>query len=419
MRERRALRAGVSAFVLAVLSLAVLPAPARAQTFGGIALDQLEPAPAGDTFAAVPSPFAVGHLVPRGVVLFDYAGQPLRLVTPSTSRAVVAGQGILHLGASLALWDRLLLSFSLPIALVQTGEAPSAGRFTFAPPTAQQVGDLRLGARIRFAGDDGAPFQLGGSVDVHVPTAPAGSFTGESIVRLSPRLLLGGETSRFVWSAAAGLDFHGAPNPSTFAWGAAAAARIAGDRAQIGVELFGATPLLESFFDLDPQTRISRGALSNVELQGSAKVRLVSSLFFSVGAGPGLTSAVGTPAFRVLGALSWAPAAEIAAATDETTTIDADADGILDADDACPFAYGATSPDRKRNGCPVIDADEDGIADLDDACPDRAGVKSADAKQNGCPADSDGDGVPDGLDGCPNEKGTAATNGCPAASSPK
>lgn len=413
MRERRARRAGVAAFVLAVLS--TFPASARAQTFGGIALDQLQPAPAGDTFAAVPSPFAVGHLVPRGVVLFDYASQPLRLVTPQASRAVVGGQAFLHLGASLALWDRLLLSFSLPVALVQSGEAPSAGRFTFVPPASQQVGDLRVGVRIRFVGDDGAPFQLGGSVDVHAPTAPSASFAGERIVRLSPRVLLGGQASRLVWSAAAGFDFHGDPNPSTFAWGVAAGARIGGDRAQIGVEIFGATPLHETFFDLDPQVRIARGLVSNVELQGSAKVRLVRSLFFSVGAGPGLTDAVGTPAFRVLGALAWAPAAEIAAVTDDASLLDIDADGVLDRDDACPYAHGATSVDRKRNGCPMIDADEDGIADRDDACPERAGVKSADAKQNGCPADTDGDGVPDGLDGCPKEKGAAATNGCPSA----
>jgi hypothetical protein len=416
MRERRALPAGVAAFAFTVVSLALAlePASARAQTFGGIALDQLDPSPAGDTFASVPSPFTVGHLVPRGVALFDYAAQPLRLVTSSDARPVVSGQGFLHVGASLALWDQLLLSFSLPIALVQSGDGPTAGRFTFVPPASQQVGDLRVGARIRLGGDDGAPFQIGGSVDVHVPTAPAGSFAGERSARLSPRLLLGGQTSRFVWSAAAGIDFHGAPNPSTFAWGAAAGVRLGGDRAQIGAEISGATPLIESFFELDPQTRIARGRVSNVELLGSAKVRLVRSLFLGFGGGPGLTSAVGTPAFRVLGALSWAPGAEIAATPGDAPTLDTDADGVLDTVDACPFAHGAASPDRKRNGCPVIDADEDGIADADDACPDRAGVKSADAKQNGCPADSDGDGVPDGLDGCPHDKGTAATNGCPA-----
>ncbi len=409
MRERRAAVAAIL-----VVFAAILPASARAQTFGGIALDKLDPAPPGDTFTAVPSPFAAGHLVPRGLALFDYAARPLTLVTASSSRPVVSGQGFLHLGASLALWDRLLLSVSLPIALVQSGDAPTAGRFTFTAPSSAQVGDLRLGARIRVAGDDGGPIQLGGSVDVHAPTAPAGSFAGERAARLAPRLLVGGTVDRFVWTAAAGFDFHGDPNPSTFAWGAAAGARLGGDRAQLGVEITGATPLSASFFDLDPQTRVARGLVSSVELAIGGKVRVVSHLFFTVGAGPGLTDAVGTPTFRALGGLAWSPPGPSVVAANEAAPDDTDADGIADRDDACPYAHGVKSADRRRNGCPVLDADDDGIDDRDDACPARAGVKSADTKQNGCPADTDGDGVPDGLDGCPTVKGSAATNGCPA-----
>jgi hypothetical protein len=416
MRERRVRGAGIAAivFAFAFAFASMVPASSRAQTFGGIALDKLDPAPAGDTFATVPSPFAAGHLVPRGIALFDYAARPLTLVTASSSRPVVAGQGFLHLGASLALWDRLLLSISLPVALVQSGDAPSAGRFTFASPSEAQLGDLRIGARIRLLGDDGAPLQLGVSADVHAPTAPAGSFAGERSARLSPRLLAGGEIARFVWSAAAGFDFHGEPNPSNFTWGAAAGLRIGGDRAQLGVEIAGATPLQTSFFDLDPQTRIARGLISNAELEGVVKVRLVRSLFVTAGAGPGLTSAVGTPAFRALGAIAWAPPPEVAAAPSAASPADTDADGVDDRDDACPYAYGVASADHRRNGCPVVDGDEDGVADEDDACPDRAGAKSADPKRNGCPVDSDGDGVPDGLDGCPQQKGPAATNGCPA-----
>jgi len=415
MRDRRALRAGVAAFVLA--SVLVVSAGAGAQTFGGIALDQLNPAPPGDTFTSVPSPFAAGHLVPRGLVLFDYAAHPLTLVTASSSRPVVSNQGFLHVGASFALWDRLLLSLSLPVALVQGGEAPSAGGFTFASPSSAQVGDLRLGARIRLVGDDGAPFQLGGSVDVHAPTAPAGSFAGEPVVRLSPRVIAGGAVARFVWSAALGLDFHAAPNPTTFTWGAAAGVRLGGDRAQIGAEIFGATPTQASFFDLDPQTRIARGLTSNVELHLGVTLRVIRSLFVSAGAGPGLTDALGTPSFRAIGAIAWAPRPEAPTASSEAraSALDPDADGVADPEDACPFAFGVKSADPRRDGCPVADADADGFADADDACPDQAGVKSADTKRNGCPADSDGDGVPDGLDGCPAQKGAAATNGCPEA----
>jgi hypothetical protein len=99
--------------------------PAQAQTPGGIALNQLDPAPAGDAFFGVASPFVGGHLVPRGLVMFDYAVKPLTVSTGSTSGAVVASQAFLHVGASLALFDRLLLSVAFP-ASAQTGPGVSS-----------------------------------------------------------------------------------------------------------------------------------------------------------------------------------------------------------------------------------------------------------------------------------------------------
>ncbi len=73
MRERRASQAGVAALVLAAASF--VPALARAQTFGDRPRSA-QPRAAGDTFTLVPSPFAAGHLVPRGLALFDYAARP-------------------------------------------------------------------------------------------------------------------------------------------------------------------------------------------------------------------------------------------------------------------------------------------------------------------------------------------------------
>jgi outer membrane protein OmpA-like peptidoglycan-associated protein len=83
---------------------------------------------------------------------------------------------------------------------------------------------------------------------------------------------------------------------------------------------------------------------------------------------------------------------------------DGDGDGITDGDDACPTIAGTLA----FQGCP--DTDGDGIADPDDECPEEAG----DAANNGCPVeDADGDGVPDAEDLCPNAAGSVATGGCP------
>ena len=83
-------------------------------------------------------------------------------------------------------------------------------------------------------------------------------------------------------------------------------------------------------------------------------------------------------------------------------TVDSDYDGIPDDRDGCPNAFGTA----KANGCP--DRDNDGVPDQSDKCRDKAG----EPHWQGCP-DTDGDGLPDHEDQCPNQKGLAADNGCP------
>ena len=81
---------------------------------------------------------------------------------------------------------------------------------------------------------------------------------------------------------------------------------------------------------------------------------------------------------------------------------DADRDGVLDKNDACPTEPGSL----KMKGCP--DRDKDGVADKDDNCPGLFGL----AALKGCP-DADNDGIADKDDDCPSEYGTLALKGCP------
>ena len=91
---------------------------------------------------------------------------------------------------------------------------------------------------------------------------------------------------------------------------------------------------------------------------------------------------------------------------------DADGDGVVDANDACPGTAAGTRVDAR--GCPLPqDADRDGVVDSADRCPNTPAGTTVDA--NGCPKDSDGDGVADSSDRC---AGTPAgtpvdANGCP------
>jgi outer membrane protein OmpA-like peptidoglycan-associated protein len=83
---------------------------------------------------------------------------------------------------------------------------------------------------------------------------------------------------------------------------------------------------------------------------------------------------------------------------------DADGDGVLDPDDACPNEPGP----KENKGCPWPDADKDGVPDNVDKCPNDPGPKEAE----GCP-DTDKDGLPDNVDKCPKDWGPKDNNGCP------
>lgn len=87
-----------------------------------------------------------------------------------------------------------------------------------------------------------------------------------------------------------------------------------------------------------------------------------------------------------------------------TSAADLDGDGIDNANDACPDQFGTA----KARGCP--DADDDGVPDQSDKCKYLAG----ETRWEGCP-DTDGDGLPDHQDDCPSQKGSVTDRGCPAA----
>lgn len=85
---------------------------------------------------------------------------------------------------------------------------------------------------------------------------------------------------------------------------------------------------------------------------------------------------------------------------------DSDKDGVLDANDECPFLAGSAM----LSGCP--DQDADGVADSKDLCPGEKGS----IENKGCPAkieDGDADGVADAADKCPLVAGPVSNNGCP------
>jgi outer membrane protein OmpA-like peptidoglycan-associated protein len=392
---------------IAVIACALGPlafaAPAAAQSeTPPLALNRFNPAPAGDSMFSLPSPFVAGDPALHVALIGDYAHNPLILRRESDGAVVgntVEHQLFLHINATLALWHRLGIDVSVPVAVFQDGQS-AAG--VSAPSTAA-FGDVRLGARVRLLGGYHDPFQLGFGGYLWLPTGDEASYVSDGTVRGMPYLAAGGRIPRFLWSTSVGVDIRGArdfqgTDQGTMLQIGAGLGFLLGAREQL--QLGPEATVALTFADIQERT-------TNAELLGAARYR-IGAFQIGAAAGPGLSSGIGTPEVRALLLVAYSP----------EVRRDRDGDGIPDGEDACPDEPGIASDDPQKHGCPVRDRDGDGIPDGEDACPDEPGIASDDPGKHGCPVrDRDGDGIADDDDACPDEPGIAsedpAKHGCP------
>ncbi len=408
-RSRRRTTALLASALALGASLFTGASPARAQ---GFALERFIPAPAGDRFFGAESPFAAGHLTPHGMILVDYAHNPLMLRTENsgtTLGAIIAHQFYIHANISFSLWNRLNINLDVPAALVQKGDSPSGGGFVFTSPNKAQFSDLRAGLRVRIVGDYFDAFQLAIGGFVWFPTGASDSFVSDRTVRGLPEIIIGGRTDRVVWSFSAGAEIRKGQQIANIDQGIAV--QTAGG---LGILLSDARRV-----QIGPEFRVATVVKNatkrsiNAEVLLGLRVRPIGDLELALGAGPGLSAGLGTPDFRGVFSIAYTP-------EQKRPVADRDKDGILDADDACPDEPGVSSNDPKKHGCPLPkDRDGDGIFDPEDACPDVKGVVSAEPAKHGCPPpnDRDGDRIVDEVDACPDEPGLAnddpKKHGCP------
>ena len=338
----------------------------------------------------------------------DYANKPLVFydLNGNEQAVPIEHQLFLHVGGSVNIWSRLRLAADVPVAYTD-GQSTRVGSETITPATGTTLGDVRLGADLRLIGEYEGVAQLAFGVQVYLPTGDPESFTGDGSVRVMPRLLLAGDIGPFAYSARAALQYRDSepvgdvPVGTEVYFAATAGIWFAERMLLIGPEISGSTVVVE-------------GAAFEQE---TTPFEILFGLHyrprnwrFGLGAGPGLTRGLGSPAFRLLASFEWAPSA---------APPDRDHDGVIDPEDACPDIPGPRSKDPKQNGCPIQDRDRDGILDKDDACPDLYGAPDPDPKRNGCPpvGDRDGDRILDDVDACPDEPGEPnedpAKNGCP------
>jgi len=385
-------------FPVVVLLMTVARA-ASAQVAPRFALDRFEPAERGSDWFAGESLDLRGHLRPAVGVVGDYAYRPLAIYNRdgSVRAAMVRHALFAHAGGSLVLADRVRLSLSLPIQAFTEGQDGAIGSTTYpAPPAAQGVGDLRLGADLRVFGKYGGPVTGAFGLQVALPTGDRAQYSSDGDVRLRPRAMVAGAVGLFVYAAQVNLMYRAPSDAATqvavgseLGLSGAAGVRLLRGRLVVGPEIFGATT-----FDEPLRTR-------STPLEGIAGAHylLPGDVRIGAGVGAGLTRGWGSPVLRALLSVEWAPGpkAERRRPKPEETRppapppapswpwYDSDHDGLRDLDDACPTVAGPQSDDPMFTGCPERDRDKDGILNADDACPDERGPKDLDPSRHGCP----------------------------------
>ena len=400
--------------------------PARAQN-EGFQLNRYEPTAAGEWSFAVDHPWfneGAGRNYAAGLTL-NYAHKPfvlglLKGDTFSEQRDIITHQMITHLDVAASFLDRVLVTASLPVVWVTRSDSVDQG---------VAVGDPRIGVVGRGLGQPykdkismsfGIQFWL--PMRGMIPSVP--DTVSDQSARFLPRLMLGGVWQKLLWSATVGLLIR--PDARAIVTLPGMATSVAG---RAGTELqFG---LAASYFNQEKRfavgpeiliatTAAGRDAFSrfgtSLELLLAGHYRLLDMLQTGLALGFGFVRQPGTPDFRLLARVAYAPGGKRAP--------DSDGDGIVDAEDACPQERGVRTADRTTNGCPPLpDRDADGVPDKADVCPDTPQGTSPDLARPGCPlpppdADRDRDGVPDRSDVCPdNHQGQIpdpTRRGCPS-----
>jgi outer membrane protein OmpA-like peptidoglycan-associated protein len=281
--------------------LVVLATTRAARSQDSFALERFHPAPAGDRFLGVPSPYVAGDFALHAALVADYGYRPLVLTAPpATASARVSHHAVLHADLTLSLSQRLLLNLDLPALAIQAGETTPALH-------AVDLGDVRLGARVRVLGENGTPLQLGLGGYFWLPTA-TGTTNGDDSVRGMPYVALGGLWRKLLWSSLLGAEFR----PSQRYRGAV--------REGISLNFGGALGYL-----VDRQRRLQLGLEStlsfvvadpssrnlNAELLLEGRYRFLDRFETGLGVGPGLSQGVGTSTLRVVAFLAYVPVADL------------------------------------------------------------------------------------------------------------
>ncbi|PIE17443.1 MAG: hypothetical protein CSA66_05835, partial [Proteobacteria bacterium] len=376
------------ALILALGVGGLAPADAMAET-PNANIEQFTPGGGGHRVWSVETSQVAPAWQPYASLLFYGERDSLILRAGQHEERLVDNQQVASLGLGIGIADLLQLDLHMPfVVAMQSGDTTS-----MTPISDGGLMDMVVRLRGRIVDNRIGGLGLGATLGATLPVGDADHFRGDpgvgvilgligdfraggTVVSLNIVARIRTEETEYL-TATFG-------NELTYALGVDV--ELAQKIMYLGVELFGRTELDNPFNSVEN---------SSLEALFGPKWEFIQSFQLQAAAGIGLVQGRGTPDFRFLVGLQWAPGSE-----------DEDGDGILDADDRCPRQPEDLDQFADFDGCPDVDNDNDGILDVDDACPNRRETFDGIDDEDGCPeaetfADRDMDGIPDDRDQCP------------------
>ncbi len=425
----------------AVLFILSLSTPAVAQQIQKSFATQLfSPAFGIDGFFGVSGPWVNDHLAFDIDLYMNYQHKPLVLYTITKKGAVTGGfdiedataidvvesQMTANLMGSMGFhysWLHSQVGLDLPINLLLTGNEVDAKGQEDGELSATGIGDLRLEIKVQLL-RDWQGLSVAFAPIVTFPTGNDDGFGGGPNLSFTPKVTAGFRPRALPeFFVAAELGYLVVEDSLYFSsdmsdrllYGVAAGYQVS-KRFTLMAELFGRAGFSTKSgcsYDTNQGKTVCDGTSGTdldaypLELDLGTKVSLWHGLSAGVGIGFGLIKAVGSPQFRIIAGLQWAPDFK-----------DSDHDGIYDYKDKCPTQAEDKDGFQDADGCPELDNDEDLIPDARDKCPNEPEDKDTFQDDDGCPElDNDSDGIPDIKDSCPfkpeTKNGFKDEDGCP------
>lgn len=395
--------------VTTIVSAAVLTASnrvAHAQSGTGIGIDTFKPSSSpASLFELVLTP-PKKHLDWSAGALVFYSHHPTRRQTVVETTGAVVEDALpvnLRVNADLfvafGLWEFLEVGLGVPVIVYQDGEGGAPG----GSAQSTSLGDPRVEVKARLL--ELGP--MGGGLGV-VATGPLGHYMssgddllGYKLPTVEPKILADLDLGPVI--AAVNVGFLVRPGGNlgggqyrqkhALTWNAGAAWDPMDFDEPGGLRLA---------VELNGEAGIRFSTLVEVPMEAvlGAKYRMNNDVILTLGGASGISTAVGTPAFRVFAGVSYDSVTRSCPAGpedmdgfedgDSCIDPDNDQDGLLDEVDECPDDAEDFDEFQDDDGCPDRDNDSDGVPDALDICPMIPEDKDAYEDEDGCPEEGPG-----------------------------